>query len=59
MHEDTDLFTVGQLAQRTGLPGRTIRFWSDIGAVPPVARSRGGYRLSMPLRSSASSWFTP
>ncbi|MFJ9371710.1 MerR family transcriptional regulator [Nocardia sp. NPDC101769] len=45
MHEDTDLFTVGQLAQRTGLSARTIRFWSDIGAVPPVARSGGGYRL--------------
>ncbi|MFE3989932.1 MerR family transcriptional regulator [Nocardia tengchongensis] len=45
MHEDTDLFTVGQLAQRTGLSARTIRFWSDIGAVSPVARSAGGYRL--------------
>ncbi|MFE3102333.1 helix-turn-helix domain-containing protein [Nocardia tengchongensis] len=45
MHEDTDLFTVGQLARRTGLSARTIRFWSDIGAVSPVARSAGGYRL--------------
>jgi DNA-binding transcriptional MerR regulator len=27
------------------LSARTIRFWSDIGAVPPMARSAGGYRL--------------
>nr|WP_084477659.1 MerR family DNA-binding transcriptional regulator [Nocardia jejuensis] len=45
MHEDTDLFTVGQLAKRTGLSARTTRFRADIGAVPPIARSAGGYRL--------------
>lgn len=45
MDEDTELYTVGELARRTGLSARTIRFWSDIGAVPPVARSAGGYRL--------------
>ncbi|WP_460724304.1 helix-turn-helix domain-containing protein [Nocardia heshunensis] len=45
MHENTELFTIGQLAQRTGLSARTIRFWSDIAAVSPVARSPGGYRL--------------
>ncbi|MGW8378219.1 MerR family transcriptional regulator [Streptomyces sp. ODS28] len=39
------LLTIGQLARRTGLPVRTLRFWSDEGAVPPVARSAGGYRL--------------
>ncbi|MGI5484821.1 MerR family transcriptional regulator [Streptomyces lavendofoliae] len=37
--------TIGQLAHRTGLPVRTLRFWSDEGAVPPVARSASGYRL--------------
>ncbi|GAA3820193.1 MerR family transcriptional regulator [Sphaerisporangium flaviroseum] len=37
--------TIGRVAARTGLPVRTIRFWSDIGAVPPVERSGGGYRL--------------
>jgi DNA-binding transcriptional MerR regulator len=40
-----ELFTIGQLARRTGVPARTIRFWSDAGLVPPAARSASGYRL--------------
>ncbi|MER6393777.1 MerR family transcriptional regulator [Streptomyces sp. NPDC001523] len=43
--ERPDLLTIGRLAHRTGLPVRTLRFWSDEGAVPPAARSAGGYRL--------------
>ncbi|MER5554861.1 MerR family transcriptional regulator [Streptomyces sp. NPDC002793] len=43
--ERPDMLTIGWLARRTGLPVRTLRFWSDEGAVPPVARSAGGYRL--------------
>ncbi|WP_030245573.1 MULTISPECIES: MerR family transcriptional regulator [unclassified Streptomyces] len=43
--ERSDTLTIGQLAHRTGLPVRTLRFWSDEGAVPPVARSASGYRL--------------
>jgi DNA-binding transcriptional MerR regulator len=45
MSTAAELFTIGQLAQRTGVPARTIRFWSDRGLVPPVARSAAGYRL--------------
>jgi DNA-binding transcriptional MerR regulator len=45
MEDDAALLTIGQLARRTGLPVRTIRFWSDVGAVSPVRRSPGGYRL--------------
>ncbi|MFE1851907.1 MerR family transcriptional regulator [Streptomyces sp. NPDC002387] len=41
----TGLFTIGELARATGLTVRTIRYWSDEGALPPVARSSGGYRL--------------
>jgi len=37
--------SIGQLARRTGVPARTIRFWSDAGLVPPAARSASGYRL--------------
>lgn len=37
--------TIGQLARRTGLPVRTIRYWSDIGAVPPAGRTGGGHRV--------------
>ncbi|MFD7242222.1 MerR family transcriptional regulator [Streptomyces massasporeus] len=43
--ERPDVLTIGRLAHRTGLPVRTLRFWSDEGAVPPVARSASGYRL--------------
>ncbi|MER6826745.1 MerR family transcriptional regulator [Streptosporangium sp. NPDC000563] len=45
MNDATDLYTIGQLARRTGLQARTIRFWSDSGVVPPARRSSGGYRL--------------
>jgi len=38
-------YTIGQLARRTGVPVRTIRFWSDAGVVPCVGRSASGYRL--------------
>ncbi|MFJ6121935.1 MerR family transcriptional regulator [Streptomyces sp. NPDC092129] len=41
----TGLFTIGELARATGLTVRTIRYWSDEDALPPVARSSGGYRL--------------
>lgn len=36
--------TIGQLAARSGVPVRTIRFWSDEGVLPETDRSRGGYR---------------
>ncbi|MFI9593294.1 MerR family transcriptional regulator [Nonomuraea sp. NPDC052265] len=39
------LYTIGDLARRTGLPVKTIRFYSDRGIVPPVERSPAGYRL--------------
>ncbi|MFC7817473.1 MULTISPECIES: helix-turn-helix domain-containing protein [unclassified Streptomyces] len=46
MNDDgTALMTIGELARATGLTVRTIRYWSDEGALPPVARSTGGYRL--------------
>ncbi|GAB3806944.1 hypothetical protein GCM10027605_36060 [Micromonospora zhanjiangensis] len=27
-----ELLTIGELARRTGLPVRTIRYWSDLGS---------------------------
>lgn len=39
------LFTIGELSRRTGLPVRTIRFWSDEGVTPETSRSGTGYRL--------------
>lgn len=40
----TPLLTIGQLARRTGVPVRTIRFWSDEGVLPETDRSSGNYR---------------
>lgn len=38
-------FTIGDLARTTGLPVKTIRWYSDQGLVPPAGRSAAGYRL--------------
>ena len=39
------LLTIGELAGRTGLPVRTIRYWSEVGVVPETTRSAGEHRL--------------
>ncbi len=39
------VFTIGELARRTGLPVKTIRFYSDEGLLPPTDRTHAGYRL--------------
>src|SRR5919112_6659272 len=41
----TALLSIGELASRTGLPVRTIRFYSDAGVVPEADRTDAGYRL--------------
>jgi|GEM_PF-3520757 len=38
------LLTIGELARRSGVPVRTIRFWSDEGVLPETDRSRSNYR---------------
>jgi DNA-binding transcriptional MerR regulator len=45
MHDDGPLITIGELARRTGLTVRTLRFYADGGLVVPAARSDAGYRL--------------
>ncbi|MBQ1096469.1 MerR family transcriptional regulator [Streptomyces sp. NPDC097107] len=45
IEDGTGLMTIGELARTTRLSVRTIRYWSDEGALPPVTRSAGGYRL--------------
>jgi DNA-binding transcriptional MerR regulator len=37
--------TIGQLAARSGLSVRTLRFYADAGVLPEAARSESGYRL--------------
>jgi len=38
------LLTIGQLARRSGVPVRTLRFWSDAGVLPETERSGSNYR---------------
>lgn len=37
-------WTIGGLAARTGLPVKTVRYYSDIGLLPMARRSSGGHR---------------
>lgn len=39
------LYSIGELARRTGTTVKTIRFYSDCGLIPPADRSPAGYRL--------------
>ncbi|MEX1318051.1 MAG: MerR family DNA-binding transcriptional regulator [Synechococcaceae cyanobacterium] len=36
---------IGEVARRSGLTVKTIRFYSDQGLIEPQGRSEGGYRL--------------
>ena len=36
---------IGDVAERTGLSLRTIRWYEEVGLVPPSARTSGGFRL--------------
>lgn len=37
--------TIGELSRRTGVPVKTLRFYSDEGLLPPAERSQNNYRL--------------
>lgn len=36
---------IGEVAERTGLSLRTIRYYEEVGLVVPSTRSQGGFRL--------------
>ncbi|MFQ5967921.1 MAG: heavy metal-responsive transcriptional regulator [Acidimicrobiia bacterium] len=38
------LVRIGQLAAETGVPAKTIRFYEDVGVLPPPDRTPSGYR---------------
>ncbi|MVO89421.1 MerR family transcriptional regulator [Streptomyces sp. p1417] len=44
MNDDDTLCSIGELARRTGLTVKTIRFYSDRGLVEPTDRTPAGYR---------------
>jgi MerR family transcriptional regulator, copper efflux regulator len=37
--------TIGEAAERSGLPAKTIRFYEEIGLVKPARRRGNGYRV--------------
>lgn len=39
------LLQIGEVAARTGLSLRTIRWYEEVGLLPPAERSPGGFRL--------------
>jgi len=45
---DAPALRIGQVAEATGLPVKTVRFYCDQGLIVTVARSAGGYRLFDP-----------
>ncbi|MGC0272669.1 MerR family transcriptional regulator [Pseudactinotalea sp. Z1739] len=36
---------IGEVAERTGLSQRTIRYYGEVGLVTPSSRTEGGFRL--------------
>ena len=41
----SELHTIGEAARMSGLPVKTIRFYSDEGLLPPSGTTEAGYRL--------------
>lgn len=39
------LVHIGEVAERTGLSHRTIRYYEEMGLVTPAGRTEGGFRL--------------
>jgi MerR family copper efflux transcriptional regulator len=39
-----DAMTIGQAAQRSGVPPKTIRYYESVGLVGPAARGENNYR---------------
>ncbi|HKV02411.1 MAG TPA: MerR family transcriptional regulator [Ktedonobacteraceae bacterium] len=41
---EPSLFTIEQVAARTGLTKRTLRYYEEVGLLPPTGRTEGNYR---------------
>lgn len=39
------MFQIGELSERTGVPAKTIRYYEEIGLLPPAKRDDNRYRL--------------
>lgn len=42
---DTEPLTIRQLATRTGVSSKTLRYWEEVGLLPKASRNYHGYRL--------------
>ncbi|HEY0752545.1 MAG TPA: MerR family transcriptional regulator [Ktedonobacteraceae bacterium] len=42
--EQAQAFTIEQVAARTGLTKRTLRYYEEVGLLPPTGRTEGNYR---------------
>ena len=42
---DAPRLTIGEAAQRSGVPAKTIRFYEAEGVIPAASRTQSGYRL--------------
>src|SRR5262245_29711152 len=43
--EREQVLRIGDVAQKTGLTQRTIRYYEELGLLPPAARTQGDFRL--------------
>ena len=44
----SEFLTIGELAERSGINVRTIKFWEEKGLITPFRRTDGGFRLYRP-----------
>lgn len=42
--EATEFYTIEQVATRTGMTKRTLRYYEEVGVLPPTGRTEGNYR---------------
>jgi DNA-binding transcriptional MerR regulator len=42
--EETPTYTIEQVATSTGLTKRTLRYYEEVGLLPPTGRTEGNYR---------------
>lgn len=39
------MLQIGDLSEQTGVPAKTIRFYEEVGLLPPAMRAENGYRI--------------
>ena len=44
----SEFLTIGELAEKSGINVRTIKFWEEKGLIAPHRRTEGGFRLYRP-----------